>query len=485
MWSIVLLGIAAGAFATRITNDSRVASGHTFDYLPSSLSGIVVGTKLSARGYSVLLIEAGKDLQNNSAIYNVELRGSGWTSITTPETDCNWHYVGSDVNGSALPVTIDSGKCVGGSSSINGMVWYRPAAAELDAIQSLGNPGWNSTTLFPYMQAIEHNLPPSAEQRADGADLVPAVHGFAGPVNVSFPVPMRIPEAQAIYKAAIALVVGVTDGPDLSARNGVSGRSWTIWWNPVAEFTQRASAAYSLLYPASKQQQTLTLSSIKNLRATGLQFGPATGGAVETVNARHEVLLAAGSLAILERSGVGSKSILHKFGIKQLVDLPGVGLNLQLFTNKSAALSEQLRKSTAARARAAVSAGAAVNVAGAMELFTTVTDLITKDKTPIVELISESFTAVMSSIFWPLTPLSRGHIHINSSNSRITPRFLTDDFDVQTAVEIAQRARALVYGTTGLRIVDASVIPFQLTSHTMSTIYAISQKAADLILSSR
>ncbi|KAJ6581150.1 hypothetical protein B0H19DRAFT_1113941 [Mycena capillaripes] len=601
MLLFLLTVLVAGAFATQITTDSSVASGNTFDYVVAGagLSGIVVGTKLSAKGYSVLLIEAGKDLQNNSAIFNAELRGN---LSNDPATDCNWHYVASDVNGSALPITIDSGKCIGGSSSINGMVWYRPTSTELDAIESLGNPGWNSTTLFPYMKAIEHNHPPSSAQRADGANLVPADHGFKGPVNVSFPVPMRIPEAQAVYKAAIALVFGIDDSPDLSARTGSvsASTSWTIWWDPVAEVTRRASAAYSLLYPQSQQQDTLTVLAEhkvakvvfnKNLKATGLQFGPTSGGSLYTVNARYEVLLAAGSLAtppILERSGVGRKSVLDAAGVKQLVDLP-VGLNLQdqpgtslsalvqpandsntllidnrnifapvitllnidqLFGNQSAIISANLQKNIKAYAKAAVAAGTELNLAGATELFTTVTELITKNKMPIIELISESASSVMFSVFWPLTPLSRGTVHIETSdpfaNPRITPRFLSVDFDVDVAVEISKKARSLyrtsafapiisevvidavpdnatdaewaawyastsfgashwlgscamrprasggvvaptlkVYGTSGLRVVDASVIPFQMTSHTMSTIYAFSQKAADLILASR
>ncbi|KAJ7460669.1 hypothetical protein FB451DRAFT_1405213 [Mycena latifolia] len=602
LYPLTVLAVSLGAFATKISSDSTVASGRTFDYVVAGagLSGIVVGTKLSAKGYSVLLIEAGKDLQNNSAIYNAELRG---TLNDNPDTDCNWHYAASDQNGTTLPIKIDSGKCVGGSSSINGMVWYRPTSAELDAIEGLGNPGWNSTTMFPYMKAIEHNHPPSAAQRADGADIVRSYHGFHGPVNVSFPVPMRIPAAQALYKAAVALVFGIPDSPDLSARTGSvsASTSWTIWWDPVAQITRRASAAYSLLYPKSKQQDTLTVLTEhtvakvlfnKKMEATGLQFGSVTTGTLYTVKAKYEVILAAGSLAtppILERSGVGNKSVLDSFGIKQLVDLPGVGLNLQdqpgtglsalvqtvnatndllidnrnifapvisllnidqLFGKHSANLSAKLQKHIEARAKAAVANGAEVNLKGATELFTTVTNLITESKMPITELVSESYPAVMTSVFWPLVPLSRGYIHINSSDPfaapRITPRFLSDDFDVKIAVQISKKARSLyqttpfapiiselvvdavaanatdaewaawyestsfgashwmgsssmrpresggvvsptleVYGVSNLRIVDASIMPFQVTSHSMSLVYAISQKAADIILACR
>lgn len=195
-----------------------------------------------------------------------------------------------------------------------------------------------------------------------------------------------------------------------------------------------------------------------------------------------------------------------------------------------------------------MAAGAAANVQGATVLLNATIDLITRSRLPVAEFIGESYPAVLTGIFWPLMPLSRGHVHINTSDPRvpplIVPRLLTDEFDRQVAVTMARRARAVfasepfkdvvadpyldppigvngtdeqylawlqestygashwvgssamlprelggvvdsdlrVYGTQNLHAVDAGVIPSQLTSHTMSTLYAIAGRAADLIL---
>ncbi|KAM3479632.1 hypothetical protein MY8738_005332 [Beauveria namnaoensis] len=167
---------------------------------------------------------------------------------------------------------------------------------------------------------------------------------------------------------------------------------------------------------------------------------------------------------------------------------------------------------------------------------------------PVAEVVAESKPTALDAPFWPLMPLSRGHIHIASSdpfqNAIITPRFLTDAFDQAVGVAVARRIRNLfsnkafhgvvenayqypplglnatdseyldwfkdtaagashwlgstamlpralggvvdsrlrVYGTSKLHVVDAGILPFQLTSHTMSTLYAVAQRAAQIIV---
>jgi len=517
---------------------------------------------------------------------------------------CDWNYTASFDNGTAIPIKVSSGRCLGGSTSINGKVWYHPAQAELDALTLLGSPGWNFASLLPYMLAAETFIPPTQTQIAQGAAFIAADHGTSGPVNVSFPTPMRIPAAQALYKAAMPIgFPGLVLSKDLSTRtvggSVMASTVWTLWFDAVAGFNKRSSAAFAYLYPASQQRPTLTVLTghivakvlfDSNIKTTGIQFiNSASGGTIYTAFVAKEVLLATGTLqtpGILERSGIGGSAILSKFNIKQLVNLPGVGLNLhdqpgtslsasvnfantsnplledgvnifgpiislvdidQLFGNTSAIEKLKLVGNIPTRAAAAVAAGTEATLAGALKLFSVLASLIIEAKMPVGEVIGESFPFVMTSIFWPSLPFSRGHVHIGSVdplvNPIITPRFVTDQFDLDVGVALAKQSRVMfqsaafssvvanafvdavpangttadweawyrstsfgashwvgtsallpridggvvspslnVYGTTGLRVVDASILPLELTSHLMSAVYAIAQRAADLIL---
>ncbi|KAI5829486.1 alcohol oxidase [Schizophyllum commune Tattone D] len=593
-----LLASARSVFGTTITDDASVAASKSFDYIIAGggLTGLVVGNKLSGAGYSVLIVEAGPNSQFVDAI-NVATARSGITAA-----QCNWKYDALADDGSKLSWQIDSGRCLGGSSSINGMVWYHPTQPEIDTLKSLGNKGWDWNSLYPYMKAVENNHLPTNEQRNEGANVDKDLHGFSGPVNVSFPDPMRIPDAQRLYKAAIPLVFnGVQLTDDLSHRTNTAlgSTSWTVWNDKSSgtNVVRRSSAAHAFLYAQNQQRSKLTVlynhKALKvnfdsNIKATGLQFGPSAGGSIYTATAKKEVLLAAGSLQtppILERSGVGEEAILEKFGIDTLVDLPAVGRNLQdqpgtgasalvndanatntalidginlfapvislvnidqIFGSNSSSQASALSSSLSAKAQAAVDAGAMASTKSAQALFKAQASLVLNNKMPIAEVVGESYPGVMTSVFWPLLPFSRGHVHIASSDPfaapAITPRLLTDDFDVKVAVTIAKKAQSMfttepfspiissayvdvpagasdadweawyretayaashwlgssamlpreyggvvnnklqVYGTKNLRVIDASILPIQVTAHTMTTAYAIAQKAADIIL---
>lgn len=113
--SFFLLLAAALIFvgeATTITNSTKLVTAQKYDYVivGAGLTGITVAKKLSGHGYSVLIIEAGPDPRWNPAVFNAEERGNlnGY---------CNWQYPAHDDEGKLLSWKIDSGACIGGSTS--------------------------------------------------------------------------------------------------------------------------------------------------------------------------------------------------------------------------------------------------------------------------------------------------------------------------------------------------------------------------------
>ncbi|KAJ6262981.1 hypothetical protein Dda_1539 [Drechslerella dactyloides] len=570
------------AHGTSVTDKAAAAAGKTFDYIivGAGLGGLTVGNKLSGKGFSVLIVEAGPDLSWNPEVFNAEDR-------VFQSTTCNWQYPVLANNGSKLASTIDSGACIGGSTSINGMVWYRPTKAEVDRLETLGNSGWNWDSLSPN----EIMFPTRYKSLRVQASIRPSMAIVA---------PSTPPFQQAIPFA----FNGLTVGNDLSNRTSVvsASTSWTIWYDPVTGKNRRSSAADGLLWSPDQQRDCLTVIAnhtvdrvlfSKDMTATGIVFGSksAAKGKMSRAYAKKGVILSAGTLGsapILERSGVGNAAVLKAAGVKQLLDLPGVGANLndQPGTSTSALIAEAFRNDTSlvdsrnlfgpqislvgideiwgtgasiysndlispnalkSRAQALVDAGAAANIAGAEAILNTTISLIVQSRLPVAEVVAESYPSVLSAIFWPLMPLSRGHVHIKSADAfappAIMPRLLTDEFDQAVAIAVARRTRDLfsappfkdvvadaylnppigpngtdeeylawlsettsgashwigatammprelggvvdaqlrVYGTKNLLVVDAGILPFQITSHTMSMLYAVARKGAHAI----
>lgn len=183
---------------------------------------------------------------------------------------------------------------------------------------------------------------------------------------------MRIPTSVELYKEALPLIFpGLIISNDLSNRSVdhtvSASSSWTIWYDNITDENRRSSAADGFLWAPDQQRQSLTvLSNHKvdkvlfnnNLTATGVVFGiqpgsnvPGSSPGMHQVFAAKEVIISAGSLAsasVLERSGIGSKSILQAAGVDQVVDLPGVGCNLvdQPGTGAAALVAEQYQNDT-------------------------------------------------------------------------------------------------------------------------------------------
>jgi choline dehydrogenase-like flavoprotein len=210
------------------------------------------------------------------------------------------------------------GKVLGGSSSINAMIYIRGHRADYDHWAAEGNPGWSYDDVLPYFRRAEHN------ERLGGK-----FHGGAGPLNVT---DLRSPNKllQSFYDAGRAAGHAFNDDFNGAQQEGIGP------YQVTHRNGERFSAARAYLAP-NRGRGNLTVFTgahatrvlFEGRRASGVEFRRA--GRLEQVGARHEVLMAAGALLtpqILLLSGVGPGRELAALGLGVVHDLPGVGRNL-------------------------------------------------------------------------------------------------------------------------------------------------------------
>ncbi|KAJ3718670.1 alcohol oxidase [Lentinula raphanica] len=345
---LLLMFLAGLALATLITNDISNVVQYSFEFIVvgGGTTGLAVANRLAVN-HTVLVVERGQDLANNEVVNNPYSLGAGVLSPclifsnSTPQ-------IGPHESRRSL--ALGYGNCLGGSSSVNGMVATRPTFAGMDAIEALGNPGWGWNDFLPYMQKSESFAVPNPTQLNEGANYIAAVHGYEGPVGVSFSRPLNAPALQSIAKNTTQIVFDeeVTLSPDMG--NGFSGGHVSsfyhlVHFNETLQTDRRSSSAWSYLYPPTQQRAGLIVltehrvnsistrtSASGNILATGVLVEPTRGGPISVLNASREIILSAGALqspAILQRSGIGNTSYLQTLGIQPVLNLPGVGSNFQ------------------------------------------------------------------------------------------------------------------------------------------------------------
>jgi len=232
----------------------------------------------------------------------------------------NWCFeTDPDPNMNGRRIYWPRGKTLGGSSSINGLIYIRGQREDYDHWAASGNPGWSYDEVLPYFVRSEHN------QR--GAD---AYHGDAGPLKVS-----DIGAPHELIEAFIAAAgqCGVPRNDDFNGahQEGAGYYQLTTWrgW--------RCSTAKAYLVPA-RRRTNLHVETEAQVSALVLEGGAAVGvryrqgGQTRSARCRAEVLLAAGAIhspQLLQLSGIGPAALLQKHGITVVRDLPGVGENLQ------------------------------------------------------------------------------------------------------------------------------------------------------------
>lgn len=428
-----------------------------YDYIVigAGSAGCVLANRLSEDPEnSVLLLEAGGKDKNPW----IHVPIGYFKTMHNPKTD--WCYMTEPdpgINGRQLQWP--RGKVLGGSSSLNGLLYVRGQREDYDDWAALGNQGWSYDEILPYFK--------KSENQERGADKY---HGSGGPLSVSN-IRIRREICDKFIEAAEQTGIPRNEDSNGETQEGVGYFQLTINRNGT-----RCSTAVGFLRPAMKRPNldVATKALVHRIdfsgdRAVGLEVS--IDGVKHRIACNKEIVLSAGAInspQILMLSGIGDKDELAKHNIPVVKDLPGVGKNLQdhlqirtiYKVNKPITLNDEvnnpIRKMMMGVEYAMFRTGPLTMAASQVCIFTKTDPAMERpDIQYHLQPLSadkpadgtHKFSAFTASVC-QLRPTSTGHIELKSSNPEdypaIHPNYLATEEDQKTAIESIKVTRNII-----------------------------------------